>query len=669
MAIGYPPQPVYPYGIDNDYTLFLVYNTTESALAEDNEPWAEEIVIVPRTASQPEVWADNGFANINGELLYYDAVDKNSNGKVYKLRRCARSLGGAPTQFNAAGVMVRGFVVAEHHNQLVDAIILNEKFIGYNFTDDETTLDWRIRNLQSIPIIFDDFGCPDVVFDFKTVSSDPSSGTVIDYNVDVIGSFNEFLLSFGDGSTTTSLQQGTHTYAPNANLNPVVTITSQNCQIVQTPAQRDSVDAPQPEIVQSSFTIPNFPDFVFPNVNVQSPSIPEPNMAFPPFQFPCIDLTPFGISPIQIPSLIVFEPSFPLPSIIEFQPIIPSVITIIPSVIQVSVPTTPISLIVPNLPNISLVAPNLPNVSLVAPNLPNISLIVPNMPNISLVAPNLPNISVTFGTPPVISVGWATPPTVNVNWAPVPTVSIDWGSPPTLPITWGTPPAVSMNWGTPPTVDINWGSPPTIQVNVAVACPSTPLALAATDPMGLTNDMLGIGKDIQVEYDISGFPSEIKIIPPEIPDVRIVHDVPTEITVKFPEFPNLKFDVPEFRDVKILPPETQLTIEAVGIPRFITLESKTPIPDRIELYSSVEIPEKIVLEHDIPRVIRVEGLPDIIRVEHDIPSVIRVEMPEKPEIELVYKGSPIPVQVQLDVQKALGDKDNPLHVAIVPYGK
>lgn len=660
MAVGYPPQPVYPYGIDTDYTLFLVYNTTESELVEDNEPWSEDIIIEPRAASQPEVWADNGFANINGELLYYDAVDKDANGKVYKLRRCARNLGGDPTQFNTAGTMVRGFVVAEHHNQLVDAIILTEQFIGFNETTDTETLDWRIRNLQAVPIIFDDFGCPDVVFDFKVVSSNPSSGTVVNYSVDVTGSFNEFLLSFGDGSTTSSIQEGTHTYAPNANIDPIVTFTSQNCQTVQTPAQRDSVDAPQAQVLPTAFTIPNFPDFVFPNVSVQTPSIPDPNITIPPFQFPCIDLAPLGISPIQIPSLIVFEPSFPVPSIIAFQTIIPSIITIVPSVIEVSIPATT---------SISLVVPNLPNISLVAPSLPNISLVVPTIPNISVVVPTIPNISVTFGTPPVISVGWGTPPTVDVNWTPVPSVTINWGSPPVVPITWGTPPQVSMAWGTPPSVNINWGSPPTIQVNVTVTCPSTPLALAATDPMGLTDDMLGVGKDIQVEYDVSGFPSEIKVIPPEIPDVRIVHDLPTEITVKLPEFPEIKIAAPEFRDIRILPPETQLTIEAIGIPDSIRLETTTPIPERIELFTQVAIPEKIMIEHDIPRIIRVEGLPDVIRVEHNLPSVIRVEMPEKPEIELVYKGSPIPVQVQLDVQKALGDRDNPIHVAIVSSGK
>ncbi len=120
MSIGFPPVPLYPQALDSDYTLFLVYNTSEAELASNNEAWAEEIEIEPVSAESNEIWADNGFANISGELFYYDEVEKDSNDKVYKLKRCARNLGGSKTKFNESGSMVRGFVVAEHHNQLAD---------------------------------------------------------------------------------------------------------------------------------------------------------------------------------------------------------------------------------------------------------------------------------------------------------------------------------------------------------------------------------------------------------------------------------------------------------------------------------------------------------------------------------------------------------------------
>jgi len=101
-----PPIPTYPLQIDTDRTLYKVYNTTETRLAENNNAWSDEIVIVPVSADELEIWADNGFGNIEGELFYYDAVDKDDNGKVYKLKRCVRNIGGK-TKYNNAGVWVR----------------------------------------------------------------------------------------------------------------------------------------------------------------------------------------------------------------------------------------------------------------------------------------------------------------------------------------------------------------------------------------------------------------------------------------------------------------------------------------------------------------------------------------------------------------------------------
>jgi hypothetical protein len=130
MTIGFPPPISYPLGIDSDRTLYKVYNTTESKLSSNNDPWSDEIDIVPVDATSNEIWPDNGFATLEKEILYFDTVGKDENGKVNKLKRVARNLGGAKTKFNKAGTWIRGFVMAEHHNQLVDAIIEIEKLIG-----------------------------------------------------------------------------------------------------------------------------------------------------------------------------------------------------------------------------------------------------------------------------------------------------------------------------------------------------------------------------------------------------------------------------------------------------------------------------------------------------------------------------------------------------------
>ena len=156
MPTGFPPQPVYPFGIDSDYSLFLVRNTTESKLTAENQPWADEILISPVAQDEPEIWPLNGFATIEGEILYYDTVELNIHGKVNVLKRCVRNLGGKHTKFNPAGTDIRGFVMAEHHNQITDAILRIEDFVGENFTEEQASLDWRIRNLRGLKTIFDD---------------------------------------------------------------------------------------------------------------------------------------------------------------------------------------------------------------------------------------------------------------------------------------------------------------------------------------------------------------------------------------------------------------------------------------------------------------------------------------------------------------------------------
>ena len=162
MSKFFPPKQPYPKKYDNDSTLYLVFNTSETVTTEANNPWSDEISIKPVAQDKNEIWADNGFANIEGELFYYDSVEKNEYGKINKLKRCSRNIGGTHTKHNKSGSEVRGFVIAEHHNQIVNSILNIENFVGENFSEDQTTLDWRIRHLQALPVIFDDFMNTDI---------------------------------------------------------------------------------------------------------------------------------------------------------------------------------------------------------------------------------------------------------------------------------------------------------------------------------------------------------------------------------------------------------------------------------------------------------------------------------------------------------------------------
>jgi hypothetical protein len=86
VANYFPPAPVYPKNYDSDETLYLVYNTSETVSSEVNLPWSDEIPIVPVSATTAEQWAKNGFANIDGELFYYDSVGYDENGKINKMQ-------------------------------------------------------------------------------------------------------------------------------------------------------------------------------------------------------------------------------------------------------------------------------------------------------------------------------------------------------------------------------------------------------------------------------------------------------------------------------------------------------------------------------------------------------------------------------------------------------
>src|SRR5277367_3817764 len=123
------PKITYPLAIDNDYTLFRTYNTSQATLARDLNEVAEIIEITPRTSNEMDVWPDNGFVTIGKEIIYYDGVVKNSSGKIVQFKDCIRGVEGNVDSYQA-GLPIYGNVVAQTHNQLIDAIMAIENTIG-----------------------------------------------------------------------------------------------------------------------------------------------------------------------------------------------------------------------------------------------------------------------------------------------------------------------------------------------------------------------------------------------------------------------------------------------------------------------------------------------------------------------------------------------------------
>jgi hypothetical protein len=341
----FPPTSQYPQNYDSDYTLLNVYNTTESILTKSAEQFDTTLYIKPVDADKPEVWADNGYATISGEVLYYENVSKDQyTSKVNGLLNCLRNIGGKSSKFNAAGTDIRGFVMAEHHNQLARAIVNTENFIGYTENPDQATVDWRVRNLAGLPQIGDDSGCPDVTFYYTTISSSPVTGTEISYEIIINGNINSFILDFGDGTSDANSLIGTHIYPPNFVVDPVLTVVNQNCSTVVSGIVRNNIGGAGNLIdAQVPITVPTLPiptaltPGPFPIVTANCDPV---IINFPPIVFPNFFA---NIGPIFIPSTINITPDLNIPSVITVTPFpnIPSFISVspfpnIPSLISVT---------------------------------------------------------------------------------------------------------------------------------------------------------------------------------------------------------------------------------------------------------------------------------------------------------------------------------------------
>jgi len=649
-----PPNPLYPAKYDSDHTLFLVFNTSEALLAKDNSPWSDEIEIRPSEGD--EIWSDNGFANIDGELFYYNNVEKklvNGEKRVFKFKECVRNLGGEETKYNYSGIKVRGFVIAEHHNQIVDAVINIQEFIGNNFSDDKTTLDWRIRNLQALPAIFDDFSCPDVNFTFNILENSLTTGIIAQYLIEVNGSFTSFRLDFGDGNYTTNVLQGTHTYSPNSTPDPVLTIFNDKCSVTFTPTDRTASVEPVVVEVITPLEIPIPPPPDIPPILI-TPFSQLPNKYnIPPIVFPCLDVgninsvpsnISIGISPINIPSRISITPI--------------------------------------NIPPISITPINIPSIG-ISPISININGALTSFISLSPI-----NVS---GMPPFI------PSQINIfsNLRSIPSEISVIGMPQNIPaniFVSGMKDLPSIISFTTPTMVVDWGGdiegprggylPPVISAIVTVQCPTGVGFLKDSSGQFIEPGMSAMGSrgyssnpsmNATIEVDSLGIPSVINIVPPNIPPLTVdASNIPSSIRIE-------KVDLPE--QIKIIAPDVRLPSEIKivsesDIPKSIFLDAtsvptiiqiKSDIPEFIGLNIPEDFPREIKIDASgIPSQIQVVGIPPVIEINGNIPSTIQLLMPEKPEIEMVYKGAPIDVKIQLDISKITGDDQKLNCVAIVP---
>jgi len=407
------PLSSYPTRLDSDTTLFRVFDTAETSLSSALLAWSTKIEIVPTELNSSQIWAENGYITIEGELIYYAGVTR-SSGAVVSFDNCIRRVNGTPSRNFSAGTAVRGYVIAEHHNNLARAITNIETFIGTNDTQDKNSIYWKLNYINNLVPYTDDAGCPQVEFYYKITSESPIQGTEITYTLNISTSdvYTGFVIDFGDGSTETQITNGTHFYPPNKKIDPTVTVTSTTCDTLQTTAQRVELgDLQQTNLIGSAtfpVVVPALPDFPVFDLAIVNPV--QENIVFPPIVFPCLDLGNLGS--IVVPSTISFVGAVPIPSVITFEnvPTIPSQIVITSTA---NIPSSIV--IIDDIPTSINVIDNIPSVIDINANLPSvISIIAPSNMSISLIAPSVINIS-----PSVIKINSNIPSVISISNADI----------------------------------------------------------------------------------------------------------------------------------------------------------------------------------------------------------------------------------------------------------
>lgn len=275
-----------------------------------------------------------------------------------------------------------------------------------------------------------------------------------------------------------------------------------------------------------------------------------------------------------------------------------------------------------------------------------------------------------WGVPPKVltSMDWGVPPTVvtSVVWSPG-TISayVDWGPPPTI--------KASLEWGDPPQISVNWGAVPTISCVVAVECPGGSGGSTSAMRRGLTLDDNFVDdfstEDFDIEVGDLGIPSEIRVVAPKFPDIKINHDIP--------DFIELKSDIPSkivVYQADVMPKEIRvvadsipdsIAINASSVPNSIAIDASS-VPGVISLVAP-DLPSVIKLDGSgIPDLIRVTGVPESIEVRMPSEIVARLEVPENLEVPLVYRGDPVPIKFDSSVISENGEQ---MCFALVPCGK
>jgi hypothetical protein len=477
------PTPVYPFALDSDQTLFRVNNGTQSVLVNTITEDATSLQIIPTKANDLEIWPDNGFATLVGELIYYDAVDKDENGKVFRLKRLSRAVEGIPKS-HSAGTPIYGYAVAQHHNQLVDAIVEIEKTIGdlADIVRNEpvqgfgaeigyvASLHAAMNSMKALSAAPDDT-CPDI--DFQINSNVPvPGGTQAEFCVRIFPwDFSwTYELDFGDGSITTDEFSGVHQWNSGGPYTPRVTVITPRCTLVVQASQADpgmDITPSVSPVVSFHIPIPEVPDF--PKFIAPRRVCPGPLYNLPPILIPKLELCPKPVSMSSCAST-------------DFCSVMVSIVGCCNMPSEISI--------------IGCTPPSTIRYEGCCP--PSIITIESNLPSII-------QLEGTFNTPSVVRFEGCCPPSI-IKFEDCPSlVKVDWGTPPSV---------IELKCQVPSAITVDCCNLPSV---IDVKCCEFPKI--SVDCCNIPQTISLIGKDVKVSVDV------------DVPTIHVADNIPTIISI------------------------------------------------------------------------------------------------------------------------------------------
>lgn len=567
---------------------------------------------MPTPGSYPEVWPESGFVTLPDEIVYYEFVDVDHNGKVTALRRCTRGVEGTPRSY-PQGTPVYGCVVAQQHNQLVNAVIEIEKTIGEltstiastptDFTTQTDMLGFGASLHAALSVMkgvaaANDDTCPDVILHFNSPVPVPS-GTDAEFCVRIYPWNPEwsYILDFGDGSSTTTEFSGTHSFT--ADGTPTVTVTTDTCTIVvQASSPEDGIDItpPLPDLPDGFYMdIPDVPSF--PVFSQTRKVCPGNLFNLPPMQVPYLELCSV-VSMSSVSSVTSVSPCEVLVSIVNC--CIPSEISIVgccpPSIISIEGCCLPSTISVIGCSTIAF--ENTP---------PSVISFEGCCPPSVISFENcfIPSVITFENVPPseISLVGFVVHDLISITCCDFPSV-------------------VSMTCCDFPST-------------ISITCCEFPSIISFSDP-SLPTEISLIGPSIPIPSAISficcDIPSIISFANPDLPTmISLIGDVPSSISITCCDIPSvITFGQVEF------PSSISLQVELAPFPTIISVEC-CDIPSAISIDGS-GIPDSIGINLNVPSAISINccDLPSVISVDCcKLPSLIVVQGPELPIPSLI----------------------------------